>query len=120
MGVEAMFKRAIADALGVTIEHVVKLTVTEIGQGSGLRRLQAMQTKRYEVSYEISLPSSMDPADAVKKANRISLQSSAESQAFRQVLTTTDGVAQVHHILPVIPAHTMQEVQTTVTLRTPP
>merc|ERR1712176_53820 len=68
---EEVFRRGIADALTVSIEDVVKLTVVEIGQGSGSRRLQSTKMKQYEVSYEVIPPSSVDPAAVVVKANLI-------------------------------------------------
>jgi len=111
--VEDMFKKGIADALEMTIEHVVKLTASQIGQGPGLRRLQPLQTKRYEVSYEVIPPRSMDPDDVLEKANRIAMPGTVESQVFQQVLVATDGVAQVRRIVSKIPAHKIVHESTT-------
>merc|ERR1712025_1176011 len=64
---EEAFRRGIADALTVSIEDVVKLTVVEIGQGSGSRRLQSTKVRQYEVSYEVIPPKTMDPSVVVDK-----------------------------------------------------
>jgi len=106
---EEMFKRGIADALDIPIERVAKLTVNEIVGGSGPRRLQTIQAKQYEVSYEVIAPSSMDPDVLVSKANRITMPTTAESQMFRQVLATQDGVAQVRQVVPKILARKFQD-----------
>jgi len=111
---ETVFRRGIADALNISIEHVVKLNVVEIGQGSGSRRLQSTQVKQYEVSYEVILPSSMDPAVVVEKANRITEASTVESQVFRQVLSAQDGVSQVKQVVPkVVPYKFEEEITAT-------
>merc|ERR1711959_626828 len=102
---EEMFKGGIANALEVPTENVVKLSVSEIGQGPGLRRLQSIQTKRYEVSFGIILASTMDADVVVEKANRIAVPGTAESLIFRQVLTATNGVVQVRQIAMKVPAH---------------
>jgi hypothetical protein len=94
--VKDMFKAAIAAALGIAIEDVVKLVVVE-AQGSGSRRLQSIEAKKYEVSYEAVVPDSMDPNVLASKADGISEPSSAESQVFRQVLAADYG-AQVSQI----------------------
>lgn len=104
-----MFRRGIANALNISIDHVVKLTASEIQQGSRLRRLQSLQTKRYEVSYEVSLPSSTDLDVLVAKLNRIAKSGTMESQVFRQVLTDTEGVAKVGQIVSKIAAHTVDD-----------
>merc|ERR1712178_349368 len=52
--IENMFKRAIAKALGVSQEHVVKLAVVTLNSSS--RRLQSNETVTYEVSYEVMVP----------------------------------------------------------------
>lgn len=104
-----MFKRAIAKALEISIVHVTKLTALEIAPRPGSRRLQSTQTKWYEVSYEVMVPSFMDPDAVVEKANRIAVAGSAESQAFRQVLIATDGVAQVGKIVSKIPAQKFED-----------
>jgi len=110
---EAVFRRGIADALKISIEHVAKLNVVEIGQGSGSRRLQSTQVKQYEVSYEVISPSSVDPAVVVEKANRITEASTVESQVFRQVLSAQDGVSQVKQVVPKVVAYKFEEEITT-------
>jgi len=110
---EEVFKRGIAEALNVSIENVVKLTVVEIVKGSGSRRLQSTMVKRYEVSYEVIPPSSMDPAVVVAKANLITEASSAETQVFRQVLMAQDGIAQVQQVVPKVVAYKFEEEITT-------
>jgi len=89
---EEVFKRGIAKSLNVSMENVVKLTVTEIGQGSGSRRLQSSVAKQYEVSYEVIPPSSMDLAVVVAKANLMTTASTAETQVFRKVLLAQAGI----------------------------
>jgi len=110
---EEVFKRGIAEALDVSIENVVKLTVVEIGKGSGSRRLQSTVAKQYEVSYEVIPPSSMDPALVVAKANLITEASSAETQVFRQVLMAQEGIAQVQQVVPKVVAYKFEEEITT-------
>jgi len=105
--VENMFRRAISKALSISIERVVKLTASEMQQGSRLRRLQSVQTKWYEVSYEVSLPSSTDLELVVAKLNRIAKAGTAESGVFRQELADTEGVARVGQIVSKIAAHTV-------------
>jgi hypothetical protein len=102
---EATIKKGIAEALEVSIEDVVKLTVSELVQNSGLRRLQRTRSKKYLVSYEVITPSSMDPDVLVEKANRITQANTAESQVFRQVLVAQDGVSQVLQVVPKIAAY---------------
>merc|ERR1719313_3198318 len=46
----------------------------------------------------------MDVDEVIQKANRIAEPGSAESNLFRQVLTATDGVAQVRQIVAKVPA----------------
>merc|ERR1712072_1506660 len=58
---EQMFRKALANALGVPLMHVVKRSVSEFGSGKGLRRLQPARTRQYEIAYEVIVPSSMDP-----------------------------------------------------------
>jgi len=106
---ENMFRRGIANALNISIDQVVKLTASEMQQGSRLRRLQSIQTKRYEVSYEVSLPSSTGIDVLVAKLNRIAESDTMESQVFRQVLTDTDGVAKVGQIVSKIAAHAVDD-----------
>jgi hypothetical protein len=110
---EEVFKRGIAESLNVSIENVVKLTVVEIGQGSGSRRLQSSTSKQYEVSYEVIPPSSMDPAVVVAKANLMTEASTAETQVFRQVLMAQDGIGQVKQVVPKVVAYKFEEEITT-------
>lgn len=114
--VEDMFTRAIAAALEVPVQLVVSLTASEVHQSSGLqRRLQdnvtnqtsfhPNQTKLYEVAYEIVVPDYMDASEVIEKANQIAEPGSAESQLFRQVLMSTDGVVGVGKIVSKVPAY---------------
>jgi tRNA-binding EMAP/Myf-like protein len=110
---EEVFKRGIAKSLNVSMENVVKLTVTEIGQGSGSRRLQSSVAKQYEVSYEVIPPSSMDLAVVVAKANLMTTASTAETQVFRKVLLAQAGIGQVKQVVPKVAAYTFEEEITT-------
>jgi len=114
-----MFKAAIASALDVSLEHVVKLSLKEIGQDSGARRLQATHTKRYEVRYEVIPPSSADVDMIVAKANLISTSGSSESKLFRQALEAVDGVVQVGQILTKVAAHKVEDGTTPAPVPTP-
>jgi SpoVK/Ycf46/Vps4 family AAA+-type ATPase len=95
--IEDMFKRAIAESLEVPLANVVELVASEIVQGA--RRLSVVQAKRYTVSYEVVVPSTMSIDALIEKANRIAGSGSVESQIFRQVLTATDGVEQVSQVV---------------------
>jgi hypothetical protein len=114
-----MFKRAIASAVEVPLGFVMKLEVTEIEQGSGSRRLQSIETKRYEVAYEVIVASDMDPNDVVEKANRIAVPGTAESQLFRDVLMATDGVERVGKIVAKIPAYKVSDEASSLPPSTP-
>jgi hypothetical protein len=133
--VQDMFRRAIAAAINVSVEHVVKLEVSEMnasvevnnsesnssevnssevnGSGlnssSGLRRLLSVQAKWYEVAYEVVVPSDMDADAVVSRANRIAMTDSDESLLFRQVLMATEGVEKVGEIVSTIPASKVGE-----------
>jgi hypothetical protein len=128
--VQDMFRRAIAAAINVSVELVVKLEVSEmhasaevnssesngsevnssevnssgVNSSSGLRRLLSSQSKWYEVAYEVVVPSDMDADAAVSRANRIAVTNSTESLLFRQVLMATDGVEKVGEIMSMGPA----------------
>jgi len=104
--VKDMFKTAIANALGISIEDVAKLVVVESTHAS--RRLQSTDTKKYGVSYEVVVPDSMDPNVVAAKANNISEPTSAESQVFQQVLVEVYG-AQVSQIELKKPARTFED-----------
>lgn len=110
--VEAMFKTAIAKAVNVSVENVVKLNVLAISASS--RRLQPAQntSAKYEVSYEITVPSSYNATEVVMRANRIAVNGSSESQLFQQSLTDTSGVVLVGSIVQKEPA-TAVEIQST-------
>lgn len=110
--VEDMFRRAISKALDVAVEDIVKLAVVGISTES--RRLLSNQTMRYEVSYEVLVPGSLDAAVVVAKANRIAEAGSTESLVFQQVLTDTDGVAEVRNIVLKEPATAFEVKPTTV------
>jgi hypothetical protein len=124
--VQGMFARAIAAALNVSVKLVVRLEVSEISgsvevnssevnsssvevNSSGLRRLLSIQTKWYEVAYEVEVPSDMDADAIVLKANRIAEANSAESLFFREVLMATEGVEKVGQIVSTIPASKVGE-----------
>merc|ERR1712072_482913 len=104
--IEDMFKRAIAESLEVPLANVVELVASEIVQGA--RRLSAVLIKRYTVSYEVVVPSTMSVDAIIEKANRIAVSGSAESQVFRQVLTATDGVEEVSQVVVKVPAQVGQ------------
>jgi len=55
----------------------------------------------------------MDADALVEKMNRIAVSGSSESQAFRQVLTSADGIAEVGRIVAKIPASKFEENATT-------
>jgi hypothetical protein len=94
------FKKAIADVLGIPVENVVRLALTELVQHAGTRRLQVMQTKKkYEVSYEVIVPTSTEAHVIVNKANAIAQSSTLESETFQQALMSQDGVAQIHNVV---------------------
>jgi hypothetical protein len=103
-----MFIRAIADSLGISKDDVVKLII-KVVEGSGLRRLQTAESKRYEVSYEVVTPKSVDPEVVVTKVNSITEPGSVEAQTFRQVLTETPGVGEVRQVVPKISAFTFED-----------
>jgi len=142
--VEAMFKRGIAAAVGVTTKHVAKLSATELvattttkkatttekatstkkvtttkdAASPNVRRLRFLsvlpggpeaKTTRYEVSYEVLVPSSVDPDVIIAKANRIAESGSAESQLFRGELTATPGVLSVGEVVVTKPASKVVE-----------
>jgi len=128
--VQDMFTRALAAAVEIPQEFVIKLTASEITQASGLqRRLQETgtnatssqdnQTKVYEVAYEIIVPEYMDADEIIEKANRIAEPGSKESQMFRQVLLETEGVIGVGKIIAKVPAYKATEEITTATPSTP-
>jgi hypothetical protein len=121
--VEDMFKRAIAAAVELPVEFVVKSEVSEINRSvqdnmslseandtlqnnlsSGSRRLQAIQTKWFEVSYELLVPSHMDADAIIERANRIAVSGSEESKLFRDILMSTDGVERIGEINATVPA----------------
>lgn len=129
--VEDMFKRAIAAAVELPVRFVVKLEVSEINRSvptnlslsevngtsqtslnSGIRRLEAIQTKWFEVAYEVIVPSYLDADTIVERANRIAVPGSEESQLFRDVLMATDGVERVGEIVARVPASKVGGVTT--------
>jgi hypothetical protein len=114
-----MFQRAIASAVEVLPDFVMKVEVTEIEQGSGSRRLQSIETKRYEVAYQVVVASHMDPNDVVEKANRIAVPGTAESQLFRDALMATDGVERVGKIAAKIAAYKVGDEASTLPPSTP-
>lgn len=124
MVIEDMFKRAIAAAVGLPDEFVAKVEVSEINRSvqdnvsmpetndtlqknssSGTRRLQAIQTKWFEVYYEVDVPSNMDADTIIERADRIAVPGSEESQLFRDILMSTDGVERVGEIISTVSAY---------------
>merc|ERR1712070_141082 len=90
-----------------------------IAQDDGSRRLQAPQTKRYEVQYKVILPSSMGADLIIVKANLISLSGSSESKLFRQALEAVDGVIKVGQILNKVAAYQIEDGTTLAPAPTP-
>merc|ERR1712093_465417 len=115
--------KALSNALGVPLKNVVKLLVllvSEFGSGNRLRRLQPSCSLgpesglwdaclKYEIAYEVIVPSSMDPDLVVEKADRIAEWGTAESQVFRQELEATDGVVQARKVQTKISAHIVKD-----------
>jgi len=114
-----MFKRGIASAIEVPVEFVVKLEMIEIAQGSRLRRLQSVHTKRYDIAYEVVVPSDMDVDVVLAKANRIAVPDASESHLFRDVLMSTIFVEQVGTIASKIPAFKVGNQASTTAPSTP-
>jgi len=105
-----MFQSGIAGAVAIPMEQVAKLAVSETLQGKGQRRrLQVNQTTRYDVTYEVIVPDSMDPDVVVNKANNITHPDTVEAQVFQTVLMGTFGVAQVQRVLTKIPAFKFED-----------
>jgi hypothetical protein len=92
-------KRAIADAMDMSLDCVVKLGLSEVEHAQGTRRLGVFQRKTYDVPYEILPPSSFDIDAVMQAASRISKIGAPESQLFRQALTTQPEIKEVHLIL---------------------
>merc|ERR1719440_1995585 len=114
--VEDMFRKGIADALGIPIANVVELTVVEIIPDKGSRRLQSTQKKLYEVSYEVLPPENVDAKVIEDRANRITTSSTYEANVFQQVVEETSGVAQVTQITSKVAAYQFEEAVTTAPL----
>lgn len=118
---EKLFKKGIAAAIGVPMELVVNITVSEVvsttpaGSVANMtqtaasartaasgpqRRLRSSstQTKRYEVKYEVVVPETMDADAVIVKANKIAVRGSPESASFREELTKDSSVAAVGRI----------------------
>jgi hypothetical protein len=114
--VEDMFRKGLADALGIPVANVVELTVVEIVQDAGSRRLQSTQKKLYEVSYKVLPPENVDAKVIEDRANRIASSSTYEATIFQQVLEQTSGVAQVSQIRSKVPAYSFEEAVTTTLL----
>jgi len=127
---QGMFTGALAAAVEIPLEFIVKLNVSESKQASGIkRRLQENQTnqtnshdnqtKVYDVAYEIMVPDYMDADDIVEKANRIAEPGSNESRLFRQTLLETDGVVGVGKIVSKVSAYKVGDRLTSVAPNTP-
>jgi hypothetical protein len=117
--VQHMFKKAIAAAVDLPIELVTaELTLntaknislsevngsSELAQSSGARRLQAFQTRWYEIAYELVIPADMNVDAIVEKANRIAVPGSEESKLFRNIIMATESVHRVGEITSKVPA----------------
>jgi len=114
--IQDMFKRAIAEALGVSVENVVKLLVLEavrrlqdilapvrrvvklLTNMTGGRRLQE-NVKRYEVSYELVVPNSVDPDVLLEKASSVVKSDTPEFRKFQEVIATQEGMGQISSIV---------------------
>jgi hypothetical protein len=102
------FKQSIAEALGVSVDDVVKFTVFEIS-GDKSRRLQSSQLKQYEVAYEILSSSSIDLEVVVERARAIFVDDSVESNVFRKALTAQADISQVNEVLPKLPVRIFED-----------
>merc|ERR1712196_120291 len=116
---------ALAAAVEIPLEFIVKLNVSESKQASGInRRLQENQTnqtnshdnqtKVYDVAYEIMVPDYMDADEVIGKANRIAEHGSNESQLFRQILLETAGMVGVGMIVSKVSAYKVGDEVTNV------
>merc|ERR1719502_37272 len=125
-----MFSGALAAAVEIPLEFIVKLNVSESEQASGMKRRlqenqtnqtnsQDNQTKVYDVAYEIIVPDYMNASRIIEKANRIAEPGSNESQLFRQVLLETDGVVGVGRIVSKVSAYKVGDEVTSVAPETP-
>lgn len=106
---EKFLQMSIADSLNVSIEHVVKHVVLEIGQDQGVRRLAPAQRTQYKVAYEILPPSFVDVEVLVRKANLIARPSTMESQVFQQTLKGQPGIEEVHMVLEEVAARKFED-----------
>jgi len=104
-----MFKRAIAVALEVPLVNMLEVTASKMEQREGSRRLlQSKENKRYEVGYEAMVPKSMDADAVVARANRIATPGSTESQSFRQIVESVEGIVEVGRIVSKSPAQKVE------------
>jgi hypothetical protein len=116
-GLEHILTLAISQSLGLLPEHVT-VTVVEIEQGGVLRRLQpstdssTWQKRLYQVSYEVVPPQGVDPDTIMQAADRIAVANSSEAEMFRQILTTSNGVAEVGKVHVTTPAYKVQQKST--------
>merc|ERR1719263_98899 len=62
----------------------------------------------------------MDPQVVMNKANRITDASTPESQVFRQVLLSLDGVLQINQVVPKLAAYIFEEEVTNTVPSTEP
>merc|ERR1719454_2654480 len=127
---QGMFAGALAAAVEIPLEFIVKLNVYESKKASGIkRRLQENQTNQtnshdnqtnvYDVAYEITVPGYMDADDIIEKANRIAVPGSNESRLFRQTLLEADGVVGVGRIVSKVSAYKVGDELTSVAPDTP-
>lgn len=107
--VSKITKKSIATALQVSIEQITSFEVREIGGSSGrrLRSLQIMQTRRFEISYEIVLASSKDVDALLVIANAMTTPSTATFQVIWQFLSTQ--FPRVHKVLLKIPVRKFED-----------
>lgn len=96
---EEIVKKSIAVGLQVSIKHVVKLVVFEVGHGQNVRRLRSAQRKRYGVAYEIIVASSLEADVLVLKADHIAAPGTSEWRMFLQTLSAHDGVGEIHGVM---------------------
>lgn len=118
-----MFVRGLSAAFEVPDESVSNLVVSETTSpttspttdktdGPGLRRLQTF-VKRYQVSYEVVLPSSMQPDAMMLKATRITVEDTAEFQLLNQVLMEY-RVVEIRQIVEKIPPRRFEDEVVTI------
>lgn len=104
-----VLKRGIANGLSIPFSHVMKVLVEELDDTDESRRLDSVQRRVFEISYEAIPPIAMSPAQLVSKAEGITTQSTIESQAFLEVLLSESSVSEVPQVVSKIPARLFQD-----------